>query len=279
MPGTFINKRFIFGLISLCCCQFLTAQRYGLSIEAGYHFGIQTRNANDAPFPSSTSYSLGNGITRQLMFHVYPDSSNWYFSAGLHHLGGFASVVASDGNSISEGKDFKGQRLTVNSLRALAQLTYSFHVRRYDINLSGGLVLPLLSNMKEETYISDSGMLSRTNASVKNYGSLGFAGGLGVSTNVTKKISLFCNAGLFLLNSKVKSRKIESYSDSRGRTMEEIYPETGQREFLYRKDVNEIRNNKTVLPDLYDKNKPTDKLSYTRSYSSAGIQIGIRFLF
>jgi hypothetical protein len=75
-------------LVSLVVSGAAQAQKYGVSIEAGYQYGIQSKNKNDAPYPSTKSFSLGSGISRQLMFHVFPDSANWFFSSGLFALSG-----------------------------------------------------------------------------------------------------------------------------------------------------------------------------------------------
>ncbi|MCC6818467.1 MAG: hypothetical protein IT245_06230, partial [Bacteroidia bacterium] len=61
----------------------LNAQKYGISIESGPSFGLLKKDLTDAAFQSSTSYSMGSGISNGLQFQYYPDSSNWYFSTGL----------------------------------------------------------------------------------------------------------------------------------------------------------------------------------------------------
>lgn len=271
--------RSCFFIVCLVVCSLnIHAQKYGLSAEAGYHFGIQTKNNNDAPFPSTLSYSLGSGVSRQLMFHVFPDSSNWYFSTGFFHIGGTGVIVAKQ-RSINGEETYNAQELSLNSLRWVNKLTYSFHLRNFELKLSAGFVIPIINSMQEETYLNDSNGRSKTTASIKNYTSLGFTGGLGLTMPLTKKIKVFCNTDIFILNSKVKSRKVHSYSDEMGRNFEDIFPTIGSREFLYRRDVSEIRNNADVLRTSYNSALPTDKLSYTRSYSSVGIQVGFMFLF
>lgn len=277
MPFTGIHTKVPFLLFLLCYALLASAQRYGISIEAGYQFGIQTSNGNDAPFPSTTSYSLGTGIGKQFMFHVFPDSSNWFFSSGFQHLSGAGIMTAADKNN--HAGDYKAQVLYVSSLRMINRFTYRFQIKQLDLQISAGFVLPLLTNLQEETFIRDSAGSSRTLARLGNYASVGMCGGLGLGTNLTKKIRLFCNADLILLNSKVKTRSVTAYSDEAGRSKEDVFASTSSTSFFYWRDVNNIRNNETVLPAMFSKDKATDKLSYSSSYSSIGLQLGFLFLF
>lgn len=277
MPFTGIHAKVPFLLFLSCYALLASAQRYGVSIEAGYQFGIQTSNDNDAPFPSSTSYSLGTGISKQVMFHAYPDSSNWFFSSGFQHLSGAGILTAANKNN--HAGDYKAQVLYVSSLRMINRFTYRFQIKQLDLRISAGFVLPLLNNLREETFLRDSAGSSKTLARLGNYASVGMCGGLGLGANLTKNIRLFCNADLILLNSKVKTRTVTAYSDNEGRSIDDVYSSTAASSFFYWKDVNGIRNNEAVLPAMFNKDKPTDKLTYSSSYSSIGLQMGFLFLF
>lgn len=277
MPFAGIHMKVPVLLFLFCHVLLSSAQRYGVSMEAGYQFGIQTSNGNDAPFPSSTSYSLGTGISKQVMFHVFPDSSNWFFSTGLQHLSGVGVLTAADRNNHAGAH--KAQMLTVGSLRMINRFSYRFQIRQIDLLVSAGFVLPLMNRLDEETFLRDSAGSSRTKARLGNYASIGMCGGLGLGTNLTKNIRLFCNADLILLNSKVKTRTVTAYSDDEGRSMDDVYSSTAASSFFYWKDVNGIRNNEAVLPAMFNKDKPTDKLTYSSSYSSIGLQMGFLFLF
>ena len=253
------------------------AQKYGISIEAGYQYGIQSKNKNDAPFQSTTSFSLGEGISRQLMFHVFPDSANWFFSSGLFALSGNGVENASY-RSIN-GQTEMHQTLSLNSLRWINKLTYGFHVGRFQLQMSGGIGLPISNKLIEDTYINDTSFSSHSTAEIKTYKSLAFMGGLGLNTAVFKNFELFLNADVFLMNANIKSRRLSTYTDSRNRSLEDVYQTVASREYDYHTDVSLIRNNQEVLPSLFNKNKATDKLSYAQSYSSIGLQFGFLYLF
>lgn len=264
-------------LITLGLSGALSAQKYGISIEAGYQKGIQTKNKNDAPYPSTKSFSLGSGVSRQLMFHVFPDSSNWFFSTGLFALSG--NGVENARYISVDGRTEMHQTLSLNSLRWINKLTYGFHVGRFELQLSGGIGLPISNKLIEDTYVSDSSFSSHTTAEIKSFKSLAFMGGLGINTTVFKNFELFLNADVYLMNANIKSRKLTAYSDSRNRSLEEVYQTVASREYEYHTDVNLIRNNQDVLPSLFNKNKATDKLSYAQSFSSIGLQFGFLYLF
>lgn len=253
------------------------AQKYGISIEAGYQYGIQSKNKNDAPFQSTKSFSLGEGISRQLMFHVFPDSANWFFSSGLFALSGNGVENASY-RSIN-GQTEMHQTLSLNSLRWINKLTYGFHVGRFQLQMSGGIGLPISNKLIEDTYINDTSFSSHSTAEIKTYKSLAFMGGLGLNTAVFKNFELFLNADVFLMNANIKSRRLSTYTDSRNRSLEDVYQTVASREYDYHTDVSLIRNNQDVLPSLFNKNKATDKLSYAQSYSSIGLQFGFLYLF
>ena len=264
-------------LITLGLSGALSAQKYGISIEAGYQKGIQTKNKNDAPYPSTKSFSLGSGVSRQLMFHVFPDSSNWFFSTGLFALSG--NGVENARYISADGRTEMHQTLSLNSLRWINKLTYGFHVGRFELQVSGGIGLPISSKLIEDTYVSDSSFSSHTTAEIKSFKSLAFMGGLGINTTVFKNFELFLNADVYLMNANIKSRKLTAYSDSRNRSLEEVYQTVASREYEYNTDVNLIRNNQDVLPSIFNKNKATDKLSYAQSFSSIGLQFGFLYLF
>jgi len=256
---------------------FLQAQKYGVSIEAGYQKGIQTKNKNDVPYPSTKSFSLGAGVSRQLMFHVFPDSSNWFFSTGLFALSG--NGVENAHYRSANGQTEMHQTLSLNTLRWINKLTYEFHVDRFDLQLSGGIGLPISTKLTEDTYLNDSSFTSQSTAEIKNFKSLAFMGGIGINTNVFKNFELFLNADVFLMNANIKSRKLTAYSDSRNRSLEDAYQTVASREYNYHTDVSLIRNNQDVLPSNFNKTKASDKLSYAQSYSSIGLQFGFLYLF
>jgi hypothetical protein len=264
-------------LVSIGLVGLVHAQKFGVSIEAGYQYGIQSKNKNDAPYPSTKSFSLGSGVSRQLMFHVFPDSANWFFSTGLFALSG-KGVENASYRSVN-GKTEMHQTLSLNALRWINKLSYGFRIGRFDVQISGGLGLPISSKLIEDTYINDSSYSSHSTAEIKNFKSLAFMGGLGLNTTMFKNFKLFLNADVFLMNANIKSRKLTAYSDSRNRSLEDAYQTVASRENNYHTDVSLIRNNQEVLPRIFNKNKATDKLSYAQSYSSLGLQFGFLYLF
>ncbi len=263
-------------VICLLCITGLNAQKFGASIEFGHQFGINGLKNNDLPFRSEKKYSLASGISRQLMLHVYPDSSNWYVSAGFNHLGGNPVVT---GLIRDTGTYYRAATATLNSLRFITRISYVTAVRTFKVNVSAGVILPLLSSAQEQYDVRDSSGESVTILKVKHYPSFGFNGSVGLSTSVTSGIRFFLNADVNILHHSVKSRKVDSYSGTKGLSIEEVYPDVASRETVYHKDVTEIRNNRDVLPARFNKNQATDRLAYRVSDNSISIQAGFLFLF
>jgi hypothetical protein len=274
-----MNIRIFSILLCLLCgfSQSSNAQKIGFSLDMGYHQGIQSKNTNDAPFQSSKAYTLGSGMSRQFLCHIYPDSSNWFFSIGLQNFNGFEAVSAFHELDSFEKKDV--QVLNLNSLRALGRLSYSFRYKGLEFNLYSGIMLPLINSLKEESidYNQDPGT-GVTEAKLKNYFTVGYNGGLGIQTQVSKHFKFFVNGDILLMNSNVKSRKITAYSDAKGRTLDDIYPTVASKQVAYKKDVTDVKNTE-FLQSAFNANQSTDKLTYSQSFSSIGLQIGILFLF
>lgn len=255
---------------------FVHAQSLGVSVEAGQHFQVLKKSEHDAPFQSDSKYSLGSGTVRQFMFHYYPDSSNWHLSAGFRWLNGDGVVNARSGTVMSFGE--RAQSVTYNALGFTGRLTYRFELGPVQLLLNGGPYLPLINRQKEETWLFDSAGHSVTTAKLSNFFSAGFSGGLGVQTKLTERLKLFLSGELLVMNARVKSRSIVKYYDTYGRSLEDVYPNTADREVLYRNKPEDVKNNYDVLRPLFDPSSPTDKLTYTRSYSSIGLQFGLVFM-
>jgi hypothetical protein len=255
----------------------LKAQKYGLDIQFGHQYGINKTAGYDAPFTSNRRYSMGNGVNRQLMLHFYPDSSNWYMSAGLSYMTGNNVVTAKKENLTA--MDYQVATSTLNTLRLIARLSYQATISKFNLTFSAGIILPLSARAKEEFYVRDSVEESKTTSVVRQYTSVGFNGSIGVSRQITPRIRFFINSDINILNHHAKSRKITAYENSRGRTFESVYPDVASREIRYRRDVSEIRNNKDLPLPRFNKNEPTDRLSYRVTDSSIGIQAGFLFLF
>lgn len=222
------------------------------------------------------SYSLGNGTATQVFFQHQPDSSNWIAGAGLNMLIGNrnpARIYEGAGDTLQIAT------LTANSLRMFFQLGYAWQVKKFNFQLNAGVLLPIASGLKEEINYHDSFTTISQTSSIKNYFSFGFKGSLICSYSLHKNINFFFMIDNCLLNPKVKSKTIYKYDNSGGKQLDEVYPTTSDREYIYRKNVEDIENNKDISPKTFNPDNPTERLSYNQSYSSLGFQFGFQFLF
>lgn len=256
----------------------LQAQKFGISIESGPTIGILKKDITDAAFPHNNFYSLGSGISTGLNLQIFPDSSNWYFSTGFELYQSSQAITAYSNMGDSS---YKSNARSINSLRFQTQLAYSFNIGRLKLDLRAGFLIPLISGTREFQYTEDSTYKSMSLLYIQQYPSFGFKGGLNFNGPLIRnnKLKWFINLDLTLLNSKVKSAKYTYYKDTRNRSLEEVYPGIGDREFIYHKDPSMVRNNKDVLPASYNKDKATDKLTYVQSLNSVNLRFGFQFLF
>jgi hypothetical protein len=265
-------------ILSFVFCLNSSAQKYGISIESGPSIGIFPKNLTDAAFKSETSYSLGHGMTNTLGFQVFPDSSSWYFSAGLQLFQGSQVTTAYAGD---DSGNYNANSRSVNSLRFQAQLAYSFKIGKLKLDLRAGFLLPVYSRTKEFQYRKDTSFNAMTTVQIQQYPSLGFIGGLNLNGSLIKnnKLRWFLNIDLSVLNSSVKRAEVVYYKDSKNASLDEVFSSTSSKITEYRKDPTEIRNNEAVLPNRFDRNQATDKLTYMQSMNAFNIRFGFQFLF
>lgn len=271
--------RVFLALVFVFFVQLLEAQKFGLSIESGPTFGMLRKDQTDASFKHETFYSMGSGMSNNLLLHVFPDSTHWYYCGGIEWYQ--SNQITTAFAKLSDSGSYMANSRNLNSFRVQAQLAYSFSFARFKLDLRAGFLVPVFSSNKEYQYVNDTSYNSMTLVRLQNYPSLGFKGGVNFSGALipSNRLRWFLNIDLTLLNSKVKSAKVIEYKDTRGRQLSEVYSSTALQETLYRKDPTLIRNNQEVLPNRFDKNQATDKLTYTQSLSSVNIKFGFIFHF
>lgn len=249
------------------------AQKHAVSIALGQSYGLFKNKYVNAAEPYNQPYSLGAGNSTMFSYRYLPDSSNWYFSAGLEWFQGNQSVYA---NYRLDSFNYGGTSRSFNSLNAFAQLNYMFHLGAFNLEIKSGLVLPFVNKCKEVAYATDTNGTMIRESTYKHYMAIGYKGGLGLSTKLTSHIACFLDAELQLLNMKVKSSKINTLSDPLDPNRLSKMPEAFK-SVNFRKDPFEIRNNQEVLPAGFNSSKPTDRLTYTQSINGFGIKFGVIF--
>lgn len=249
-----------------------------LWISSGYNYSI-ARNPNlvDMNPGDARKYSLGNGTSTQLYFQHQPDSSNWTISTGINLLIGNRNIT-----SLHENKGdsvVQSATLTANSLRYFIQLGYAWQVKKFQFQVNAGFNIPLITRLNGDISYRDSFKSTTEKYRVRNFFSVGFKGSASVRYAIQKRIFLFLLTDLQVLNTKVRSKSLYDYHSSDGQTLEKKYPDYADRETIYLKNAENIRNNKAVLPMSFNPGKATESLSYSQSYSSLGLQFGFQFLF
>jgi hypothetical protein len=253
----------------------INAQQYQLSFHIGHEFGFRPQLSNDVDLNSRVKYSLGNGVTSQLMFNVIPDSANWHFSLGMSTLRGNTILISE--NFINTFK-YEAISKSIVSHRIPLLLNYRFKIKHSSIQIFSGIVIPFYNRIKEEYSMKDSSVFINKEFNVRNYLAIGYQGGVEYNKKINNKFSLCLNAHLNILNQKVKSKELSFYSDNEFNNIDFI-SDRSNREFLYKKEVTEIQNNESFLPRGFNKNLPTDLLTYTETLSSFGLSFGLKYQF
>ena len=268
--------KFIYTLIFvLLTSTVINAQQYQLSFHIGHQFGFRPQLSNDVDLNSRVKYSLGNGVNTNLMFNIIPDSANWYFSIGLNSLRGNTVLVSED---YKNALLYEAKSKSIVSHRIPLLLNYRFKIKSNSIHVFSGIVIPFYNQIKEEYSLKDSSLFIHKRYNVRNYLSIGYQGGVEFNKKLNKKLSLCVNTHLTVLNQKVKSKEMVYYSDNNFNDIN-LISDRASREFLYKKEVIDIQNNESFLPRGFNKNLPTDLLTFTETLNSFGLSLGIKYHF
>lgn len=250
------------------------SQKNSLWVSSGYHYGdAKAKSLTEMTWGKAQNYTLGSGTSTQIFFQHQPDSSNWMIGFGFNFLIGNRNIVRTQGGP---SDTFKTATATSNSLRMTLQLGYLWSYKKFNFQLNAGLIIPASTQLKGEISYRDSSKNSTETSVMKNYFSIGFKSSLHVTYKINRKIHFFVMLDQIILNSKVRKKTITGYQSSNSKTLTDIYPTTSDRETIYQKDVSNIRNNALLLPNAFRKDQATDQLSYSQSYSSIGLQLGIQ---
>jgi hypothetical protein len=251
----------------------LNAQKMGLVFESGKSFGILPKLHEDIDEPYNNKFTMGTGLSNALLLNIYPDSANYFFIAGFEFFNG-ASVMSAN----KKTNDFEfGASRNLKSLRLQTQLAYNFKSKFFDIQLKAGVLLPFYNSLYKESWRTDSVQTIRQKNRLDLYPSIGFKGGLAINKRLNSKISVFVSGDITLMNAKVKRSEIVEYNSMQYQQVNDAFPNVASRVIEYRKDPKLIRNNEAVLPDSFDKNKATDKLTYAHSINGIALKFGFVF--
>lgn len=250
-------------------------QQYQLSFQVGHQFGFRPQLSNDVDLSNKVKYSLGNGVNSLLMFSIFPDSANWHVSFGLNTLRGNTVLVSENKRNTLQ---FEAISKSILTHRFQGLLNYRFKLKKSSINAFSGVVVPFYNRIVEDYSMKDSAMYVNKSYNVRNYLTIGYHGGVEFQKNINSKLSFSLSSNITVLNQRVKSKSMINYEDNNFNTIEYV-SDRANREFQYKKDVIEIQNNESFLPRGFNKNLPTDLLTYTETLSSLGISIGITYHF
>jgi hypothetical protein len=269
--------RIVFTIMYLCHFQWMNGQTLSMNLEVGHLFGFNNQTQPIESGIVSKPYSLGGGVYNQLTFKIQPDSANWHFGLGLNSLFGNNTIVYKQTNSAKTEADVIGRK--TNSLRFVGLLGVDFKVSSLQFNVYSGLIIPLLNQSTQERNQKKDTQFFNYQYKNKHYFAIGYTGGVRITKPINDKISLFFNCQTIILNQKIRSQELRSYNDYLNRDLQTVFPDKALRSSIYQKDIFDIKNNESVFPDLYNKDKATDLLSYSESFNALGFSIGVNIKF
>ncbi len=266
-------KKYCFITLILLSFFKIHAQKIQFYYQIGHQFGFSKKSINDFNTGLTKAYTLGNGVANALQINVFPDSANWSYSIGVNSLFGNNTIVFKN-DSINQ---YLVATRQLNSFRFHGQLNYHFKVKSIEIKLHSGVIVPIFNTIKEEETFKNESFLINKTYQMKHHFSLGYIGGIGISKTLNKKLSIHFSTQITLLKQRIKSKTLYQYQDNMNQSLLDKYPDFAQRNYLYHTEISEIRNNKTVLPNLYNKNKATDFLAYSETMNAMGFCVGLAY--
>ncbi len=249
-------------------------QKNSFSYCTGIGFNI---NKSSAILPNykTQKYGFGEGTILNLAYSHYPDSSHVIVGFELQTIKGKNVIKLLNKNSI---ENLNAEVRNVSN-QLILKTGYWWKYKKIHFEINTGVILPYNNYCLHTIHQKDSVGNTIIKSEFKHYFSLGFNGKLLVAYPIQKNISIFTTLNLNLLNAKVKSSEIKSFSNYKYETIETAFPDVADREVNYLKNIEDIKNNETVLPRLFNKNMASDEFSYKESYSNWGLSFGFKFSF
>lgn len=256
----------------------VSAQNLYVGLQAGYGIGTPSEVVG------STTVVTSSGQTETNVYGTYGAGTNIGLNVGYmfsEHVGaelGFnyflGSTVESVNTTVPTGT------VTVNSKSTQFRLAPSLIVTTGgDLALygKGGLVLPVGGSTVTE--YRDSGTNPFVGSVEQDYESkgamsLGFQGAMGVSYNLSDKLSLFGEVGAVNLRIKGETRTTTAYKVDGTDQMSNL--DTYDKEVVYVEELGPNSNNGAYNSNT-DDNKAREELSNSTNYNAMFISVGVKF--
>lgn len=222
-----------------------------------------------------STYGSGSQSAFTLIKHF--DSLPIYLSFGLNHLIGASSITNAD---LATSEKYY---TTMQSIQLLSVLGVGYKQNIYkDLSFfaQSNIAIPSYTRMKEQNFYIKEDIKSDYTKIHRMSFSAGFAWNVGLKLKISE--SLYFKGeynGIFINQNKVRSY-ISNYNHNQGKTMEEEFPFTYQRETIYFDNIEEIKNDPILNPNTFDSNQALHSLIRgPEPLSRHGIMFSISWVF
>ncbi len=257
----------------------VSAQNLYVGLQGGYGIGTPSEVVG------TTTVVTASGQTETNSYGTFGEGANIGLNVGYmfsEHVGaelGFnyflGSTVESNNTTVPTGT------VTVNSKSTQFRLAPSLVVTTggdFALYGKGGLVLPVGGSTVTE--YRDSGtnpLVGSVEQDFESKGamSIGFQGAMGVSYNLSDKLSLFGELGAVNLRIKGDTRSVTAYRVDGTDQMSNL--DTYDKETVYVEELGPNSNNSAYNLTSVDENKAKEELSNSTNYNAMFISIGVKF--
>lgn len=221
--------------------------------------------------------TYGSGSQSAFTLNRHFDSLPIYLSIGLNHLIGASSITNAD--LVTSEKYYT----TMQSIQLLSVLGVGYKQNIFkDLSFfaQSNIAIPAYTRMKEQNFFIKEEIKSDYTKIHRMSFSAGFAWNIGLKLKISERLYFKGEYnGVFINQNKVRSF-ISNYNHNQGKTLEEEFPFTYQRETIYFEDIDEIKNDPILYPNTFDTNQALHSLIRgPEPLSRHGVMFSISWLF
>jgi len=274
-----MRKFFVFGFSLMLSMHALGQSHWQWTAGLENHFQLnksETKNiessGNIGNMPR-VAFSAGEGVALNFGLSRFSDSSNLTWSVNLQRVWG---------NLVSAGSQRDSslfQEELLQSKQTNLKLGVGYQNKgKYKYTFQVGPVLPLGSKHTTSIYYEGGGNQFAAHYKTEFNTSIGLWFGADYRHEMNKKTALFVGFGFQLLNRNIKSRTLDNFVQLKGTIDRTTYaPNIYQQEYVFIEVLKTDINDAVINPNGFDLNAARELQTQSYSFSSAYIQLGIRY--
>ncbi len=240
--------------------------------------GDEVTMQGSTPIKNRVEFRLGDGMSWELNVGALGDSISVGYGFGLAYLNGYETRFA-ENDPDTLNNTYAYTALRNEQIQFKPNIWFPFRIGSVKFNTMIGGIIPIRNNTWENTY------WDLNSGSGKEVRRINYHTGAGL---YFKQELMFSEMGPFSImagleygiqNARRKYKKIESYSDDKGRGIMEAYPNLIDRELEYvPEDEQRKLNDPKYNPNFYNKNSVREAYSTSDFFNYIGFSVRLVYV-